>query len=166
MLAAPSELAPTFVSADVIDKLLEVACEDFDYVVVDAGSRLDMQRKHLFDESATVYLVTQVGIPELRNSHRLIAQLSAEGSPKLEIVINRYNPRSQEIDEEHITKVLSRPAQWKIPNNYVAVRQMQSTATPLTEQDSSISRAIRQMTRSVCGQSPIPEKKKKFSFFE
>jgi len=165
VLAAPSELAPTFVSADVIDKLLQVACQDFDYVVVDAGSRLDLQRKHLFDESATVYLVTQVGIPELRNSHRLIAQLSAEGSPKLEIVINRYDPRSLEIDEEHITKALTRPAQWKIPNNYAAVRRMQNTATPLTEEDSPISRAIRQMTRSVCGQPAVPEKKKSFSFF-
>jgi pilus assembly protein CpaE len=165
VLAAPSELAPTFVSADVIDKLLQVACQDFDYVVVDAGSRLDLQRKHLFDESATVYLVTQAGIPELRNSHRLIAQLSAEGSPKLEIVINRYDPRSLEIDEEHITKALTRPAQWKIPNNYAAVRRMQNTATPLTEEDSPISRAIRQMTRSVCGQPAILETKKKFSFF-
>ena len=165
VLAAPSELAPTYVSSDVIDKLLEVACQDFDYVVVDAGSRLDLQRKQLFDESATVYLVTQVGIPELRNSHRLIAQLSAEGSPKLEIVINRYDPRSLEIDDEHITKALTRPAQWKIPNNYAAVRRMQNTATMLTEEDSPISRAIRQMTRSVCGQPAIPEKKRKFSFF-
>ena len=165
VLAAPSELASTYVSTDVIDKLLEVACQDFDYVVVDAGSRLDMQCKYLFDESATVYLVTQVGIPELRNSHRLIAQLSAEGSPKLEIVINRYDPRSLEIDEEHITKALTRPAQWKIPNNYAAVRRMQNTATPLTDEDSPITRAIRQMTRSVCGQPAVPEKKKKFSFF-
>jgi len=81
VLAAPSELVPTHVSAEVIDTLLAVACRDFDYVVVDAGSRLDMQHKLLFDESATVYLVTQVGIPELRNSHRLIAQLSAAGGP-------------------------------------------------------------------------------------
>ena len=132
VLAAPSELAPTFVSADAIDKLLQVACQGFDYVVVDAGSRLDLQRKHLFDESATIYLVTQVGIPELRNSHRLIALLSEEGSPKLEIVINRYDPRYLEIDEAHITKALTRPAQWKIPNNYAAVRRMQKTATLLT----------------------------------
>jgi pilus assembly protein CpaE len=165
VLAAPSEFAPTYVSADVIDKLLEVACQDFDYVVVDAGSRLDLQRKHLFDESAIVYLVTQVGIPELRNSHRLIAQLSAEGSPKLEIIINRFDPYSTEIDEAHITKALSRPVSWKIPNNYAAVRRMQNTATPLTDEDSQISRAIQRMSRSVCGKPDIPEKKKKFSFF-
>jgi pilus assembly protein CpaE len=165
VLAAPSELAPTFVSAEVIDKLLEVACQDFDYVVVDAGSRLDMQRKHLSDESATVYLVTQVGIPELRNSHRLIVQLSAKGSPKLEIVINRFDPYSTEIDEAHIAKALNRPVTWKIPNNYAAVRQMQNTATPLTDEDSQISRSIQRVSRSVCGKPAIPETKKKFSLF-
>ena len=165
VLAAPSELAPTFVSADAIDKLLEVACQNFDFVVVDAGSKLDLQRRHLFNESATVYLVTQVGIPELRNSHRLIAQLSAKDSPKLEIVINRYDPRSHEIDEEHIAKALTRPAQWKIPNNYAAVRRMQNTATLFTEEDSPLSRVIQQMTRAACGQPPIPEKKNMFSLF-
>jgi pilus assembly protein CpaE len=164
VLASPSELAPSYVSSDAINKLLEVACQDFDYVVVDAGSRFDLKCKHLFEESATIYLVTQIGIPELRNSHRMIAQLFIGGSPKLEIVINRYDPRSTDIDEEHITKALTRPAQWKIPNNYAAVRRMQNTATPFTEEDSPISRVIRQMTRSVCGQS-APEKKAMFSLF-
>jgi len=169
VLAAPSELAPTYVSSEAIDKLLEVARQEFEYVVVDAGSRLDLQRKNLFDEKATIYLVTQVGIPELRNSHRLISQLSTEGSPKLEIVINRYDPRSLEIDEEHLTKALTRPPQWKIPNNYAAVRRMQSTGSLLIEEDSPISRAIRQMTRSVCDQPADQEEKQEkkglFSLF-
>ena len=166
VLAAPGELAPTYVSAEAIDKLLDVARQSFDYVVVDAGSRLDLQREHLFDESATIYLVTQVGIPELRNSHRLIAQLSAAGSPKLEIVINRYDPRSVEIDEEHITKALTRPAKWKIPNNYAAVRRMQNTATLFTENDGQIAKVIQQMAHAVCGEPVIGEKKKKgFSLF-
>jgi len=165
VLAAPSELATAQFSDDAVNKLLKVACEEFDYVVVDAGSRLDLQHTRLYEESATIYLVTQVGIPELRNSNRLISLLSAAGSPKLFIVINRYDPHNLEIDEAHITKALTRPSDWKIPNNYAAVRHMQNTATSLMEDDSEISRAIRQMTRSVCGQPAIPEKKKGFSFF-
>ena len=167
VLAAPSELVTAPVSDDAVDKLLQVARQEFDYVVVDAGSRLDLQHTHLFDESATLYLVTQVGIPELRNSNRLISKLTTEGSPKLEIVINRYDPRSMGIDEEHITKALTRPAEWKIPNNYMAVRRMQNTAVSLMQDDSPISRAIREMTRSVSGQPAVPEKEKKkgFSFF-
>jgi pilus assembly protein CpaE len=165
VLAAPSELASTQFSDEAIDKLLEVARQEFDYVVVDAGSRLDLQHTHLFDESSHIYLITQIGIPELRNSNRLISRLSIAGSPKLSVVINRYDSRSLEINEEQITKALTRPAEWKIPNNYAAVRRMQNTATPLTEEDSEISRAIRQMTRAACGQPAIPEKKKGFSFF-
>ena len=129
------------------------------------GRRLDMQHTHLFDESATIYLVTQVGIPELRNSNRLIAQLSTAGSPKFEIVINRYDPHNLEIDEEHVAKALTRPAEWKIPNNYAAVRRMQNTATPLTQDDTEIGRAIRRMTRAASGQPEASEKKKGFSFF-
>ena len=165
MLAAPSQLAPTDVSNEAIDKLLEVACQGFDYVVVDAGSKLDLLTTRLFDESATLYLVTQVGIAELRNSNRLISRLSAAGSPKLEIVLNRYDPHSLEIAEEHITKALTRPAEWKIPNNYAAVRRMQNTATSLMQDDSEIARAIRQMARAASGQPLLTEKKKRFTFF-
>jgi len=165
VLAAPSELATAQFSDDAVDKLLKVAREEFDYVVVDAGSRLDLQHTKLFEETATIYLVTQIGIPELRNSNRLIARLAITGGPKLSIVINRYDPRSLEIGDEHITKALTRPAEWKIPNNYVAVRRMQNTATSLMEDDSEISRAIRQMTRAVSGQPAVTEKKKGFSFF-
>ena len=165
VLAAPTELITAQTSDDAVDKLLEVACQDFDYVVVDAGSRLDLQHTHLFDESATIYLVTQVGISELRNSNRLITKLSGEGSPKLEIVINRYDPRSLEIDEAQVAKALTRRAEWKVPNNYKAVRRMQNTAISLMEEDSPISRAIKEMTRSVSGQPAVPDKKEKRSIF-
>jgi pilus assembly protein CpaE len=167
VLAAPSELVTAEVPSTAVDKLLEVAGQEFDYVVVDAGSRLDLQQTRLFDESSYLYLVTQIGIPELRNSNRLIAKLSTAGSPKFSIVINRYDPHSQEIGQEDIEKALTRPVEWKIPNNYAAVRRMQNTAIPLTEEDTEIARAIRQMTQAVSGQHFIPkkEKKKRFSFF-
>ncbi|MGA3343607.1 MAG: AAA family ATPase [Terracidiphilus sp.] len=165
VLAAPTELATTHFSDEAVDKLLEVARQEFDYVVVDAGSRLELQHTHLFDRSATIYLVTQIGIPELRNSNRLITKLSTAASPKLEIVINRYDPRNMGIAEDQITKALTKQAEWKVPNNYAAVRKMQNTATPLTEDDSEIARSIRQMTRSITGQPAVPEKKKGFSLF-
>lgn len=165
VLAAPTELATTHFSDDAVDKLLEVARQEFDYVVIDAGSRLELQHTHLFDRTATIYLVTQIGIPELRNSNRLITKLTSAAGPKLEIVINRHDPRNMGISEEHITKALTKAAEWKIPNNYAAVRRMQNTATPLTEEDTEISRAIRQMTRSITGQPPVPEKKRGFSLF-
>jgi pilus assembly protein CpaE len=165
VLAAPSVLTPAHFTDDAIDKLVEVACQEFDYVVVDAGSRLNLQGTALFNKSATVYLVTQVGIPELRNSNRLISQFSTTESPTLEIVINRFEPRALEINEEHIEKALTRPVKWKIPNDYAAVRRMQNTATPLALENTPISRMIQKMARAACGLPDLPEKKKGFSFF-
>ncbi len=165
VLSAPSELAPTHVSDDAIDRLLEVARQNFDYVVVDAGSRLDLQSTRVFDRSATIFLVSQIGVAELRNSNRLIARLTAAVGPKLEVVLNRYDPRNLEIAEEHIAKALTRTPDWKIPNNYAAVRRMQNTAVSLMQDDSEISQAIREMVRSISGQPAVEAKRKAFSFF-
>jgi pilus assembly protein CpaE len=165
VLAAPTEMTPYEHSKEAFDRLLAVVRQEFDYVVVDAGLRLDLQRTALFDKGATIYLVTQVGIPELRNANRLIARFSEQDSPNLEIVINRYEPGAMGIPDAEITRALTRPPQWKVPNNYAAVRKMQNTATPLALEDSTISRAIRKMVKAACGKADIPDKKKGFSFF-
>jgi len=165
VLAAPGKFIPYEANDEAIDRLLEVARQDFDNVVVDWGSRVDFTGTTVLQKSTTIYLVTQAGIPELRNSNRLISQFFTGNGPKLEIVINRYEPRALGVGEEHITKALTRPAQWKIPNDYQAVRKMQINATPLALEDSPISRLIKQMARAACVQAEPAPKKKGFSLF-
>ena len=165
VLAAPGKFPQFQPSNEAIDKLMAVARDEFDNIVVDVGSRLDLTGTALFKDASAIYLITQAGIPELRNSNRLISQFFTAAGPKLEIVLNRYEPRALGVSEEHITKALTRPAQWKIPNDYAAVRKMQITATPLTLADSPVSRIIRQMARSVSGQPEVQTRKKSFSLF-
>ncbi|MGH9598301.1 MAG: AAA family ATPase [Terracidiphilus sp.] len=165
VLAAPGRFPQFHPSNEAIDRLLGVARQSFDNIVVDVGSRLDLTGTSLYNDASTIYLVTQAGIPELRNSHRLISQFFSTGGPKLEIVLNRHDPRSQGVSEQHITKALTRPAQWKIPNDYAAVRKMQINATPLALSDSPITRLLRQMAKSASGQPAAQEKKKGFSLF-
>jgi len=164
VLAAPGRFQPYQPSNEAIDKLLAVARQEFDNVVVDLGSRLDLTATALFKEASSIYLVTQAGIPELRNSNRLISQFFSEGGPTLEIVINRYEQRLTGVSEKDITKALTRPAQWKIPNDYASVRRMQIDASPLVLGDSAIARHIRQMANAVTGQ-PVETKKKGFKLF-
>jgi pilus assembly protein CpaE len=165
VLAAPGKFLLVEPSHEAIDKLLGVARGDFENVVVDAGSRLDPTGTALLNQASTIYLVTQVSIPELRNANRLIGQYFTTGGPNLEIVVNRYKSGSMVINDEQVEKALSRPVQWKIPNDYAAVRKMQDTATPLALQDSPISQMILKMAGTACGLSVRPEKKKGFSFF-
>jgi len=169
VLAAPGKFPNYEPGSEAIDKLIEVASKDFDNIVVDVGSRLNVQETALFNQASTIYLVTQAGIPELRNSNRLINQVFANGGPHLEVVLNRFESRTLGVSEEHITKALTRPAQWKVPNDHALVRKMQIDGSPLVLGDSSVARMIRQMAESV---NPKPDaaarsqvKKKGFSLF-
>jgi pilus assembly protein CpaE len=165
VLAAPGRFLPYQPTREGIDKLIAVSRQEFDNVVVDLGSRLDLNGTALFREASLVYLVTQAGIPELRNSNRLISQYFSGSGPKLEVVLNRYEPRALGVMEEHITKALTRSAQWKIPNDYAAVRKMQINATPLVMGDSPIARLVRQMAQAVTGEPEPKSRRRGFSLF-
>jgi pilus assembly protein CpaE len=165
VLPAPSEFSPQPATVEAIDKMLTVARQSFVYVVVDAGSRVDLMGTSLFGDSSTLYLITQVGVSELRNANRLITQYFAARGHSLQIVLNRYTPHAMIFDEQQIAKALTRPALWKIPDDYATARRTRSTATPIALEDSPISDVIRQMARTACGLSAHPEKKKGFSLF-
>ncbi len=166
VLPAPSEFSPVEASNEALDKLLTVARQSFDYVVVDAGSRIDMRDSVLFEESVNLYLITQVGVSELRNANRLVTQFFSTRNRKLQIVLNRYTAQSLLFDEQQITKALTKPASWKIPDDYTTARRTGNSARPVALQDTPISRVIRQMARTACGLPPVAEKKKQaFSLF-
>lgn len=159
VLSAPGKFSSFQPTNEDIDRLLTVAQQEFDYVVVDAGCRFDLSGTELFGKASTVYLVTQVSIPELRNSNLLVTEYFATGTPQLEIVLNRYMPRSLGIDEEHVNRALTRAPRWKIPNDYITARRTQNLATPLALEDSVVSHALRRMARVACGLPEVPEKK-------
>lgn len=165
VLAAPDGYLPIQATVEAVERLLLVARQTFDYVVVDAGSNVGPASKTLFKDASNVYLITQVSIPELRNSHRLITEFFGTSNFKPEIVLNRFTQRSLGIDEKEIGKALTQQPQWKIPSDYQTTLRAQNTANALALDDSSISRVIRQMARVACGLPKDPDKKKSFSLF-
>jgi pilus assembly protein CpaE len=165
VLAAPSEFSPNQPPVDALDRLLAVARSAFDYVVVDAGSRMDLKDARFFDESSALYLVTQVGVTELRNTNRMISQYFASRGPKLQVVVNRYTPQTLLFDDKQIEKALTRSIDWKVPDDYATARRTQNAATPLVMEDSPISRAIRRMARKACGLPEEDEKSQKAGLF-
>ncbi len=138
-------------------KVLRILREQFAFVVVDAGPCSGNIPETLFEVADTIYLVTEVNLPALRNARRLISWFTAketaarESACGLEVVLNRFNSRKVEIDEESTAQALSRPVDWKIPNDYMAVRGAQNLGTPLVMQDTPIARAVRQMAKGACG---------------
>ena len=166
VLAAPSEFQAEQPNREFLDQLLGIARQEFEYIVVDLGSRVDLMDTALFATDVVVYLITQVGISELRNANRMITRFFPKRDWGLQIVLNRYKPATLLFDDRNIEKALTRPTQWKIPDDWASARRTQMTATPLALDDSQISLAIRQMARIACGlPADREEKKKMFSFF-
>jgi len=162
VLAAPGRFTEYRTSPEAIERLLTVARQGFENVVVDMGSKLDSSNgADPFKDATTVYLVTQTGIPELRNANRLISQYFSGDTSNLEIVLNRHESRGMRVSDEDINKALTQPAKWKIPNDYAAMRRMQDSTTPTTLTDSPIYRLLGQMARSASGLPDIPVKDKK-----
>jgi|HubBroStandDraft_1064217.scaffolds.fasta_scaffold21107_3 pilus assembly protein CpaE len=166
VLAAPSDFGGDPLGREALDKLLSVARHDYEYIVVDVGSRVDLMDTALFSPEAVVYLITQVGISELRNANRMITRFFPNRDWGLQIVLNRYKPATLLFDDKHVEKALTRPTQWKIPDDWNSARRTQLTATPLALDESQISMAIRQMARLACGlPADHEEKKGLFDFF-
>lgn len=166
VLPAPDTIPALQPAKDGMEQLLQVAREDFAYVVVDAGSHSIDMYEALFEQATAVYLIGQISIADLRNANRFISRYFNDGAAgKLEIVLNRYITRSLEIDEAAITRALTRPAKWRIPNDYSAARTAQNEGVPLASGKSPVARILSEMAAAAAGQTASPEKKKKFSLF-
>jgi pilus assembly protein CpaE len=165
LLASPGRFPYVPAENAAVDRLLTVACNNFNYVVVDAGSRLDSTRTRLFDFASRIYLVTQVGIPELRNANRMISSSILAHGPKLEIVLNRFEPGAAAFDDGAIQQALTRAPDWRIPSDYLALRDTRDRAESLALDDSPIARVIHKMARGACGLPEDTKKKRLFGLF-
>jgi pilus assembly protein CpaE len=167
VLSAPDDYSPNQTVEDGgLQKLLYILQDQFAYLVVDAGSASATSGLSIAELADVIYLVTQVDVPSLRNSQRVISHLQRalpEGR-RLEVVVNRYDTRKVEITQENIEKTLSAPVRWKIPNDYASVHRSQNTGAPLVSENTSISRTLLQMAKSACGKAEDAPKRR-FSLF-
>jgi pilus assembly protein CpaE len=168
VLSAPDDhgAAPE-IEPGVLGKLLYILRDSFPFVVVDAGPSLGPAGNVVFEMADLVYLVMQVDIPSMRNALRLIASIQGpmDGPSRIELVLNRYDPRKLEIEEGQVARTLALPLKWKIPNDYGVVRRSLDAGVPLVTAKSPVSQVLVQMAQAACGKEVKDTKKKKFGFF-
>jgi pilus assembly protein CpaE len=151
VLAAPDRYVGADASEEARLKLISVARQSYDYVVLDMSSTLDPITRKLFRESTINYLVTQVSVTELRNANRIIGEFFPSGTRRPDVVLNRFNPKSAGIDDESIRKALTMEPKWRIPGDYIAVRDSISMKSSVALSKSPISRVIHQMVEEAAG---------------
>jgi pilus assembly protein CpaE len=161
-LGSPEQYTSYHPPASAVRRLFAILRHEFAFVVVDAGTTSCGTEETLLELADTVYLVTEVSIPALRNARRLMSFIAGlERNPHVEVILNRFNAREMEIDETGATKALARPVDWKIPNDFPAVRTAENTGVPLAMKDSPISRMVKKMAVKAIGRPVHPKKKSK-----
>jgi pilus assembly protein CpaE len=166
VIAAPDSYgAGAPVEARAIGRLVDLVRSKYQYVVIDAGPGLGDAAEPLFQIAAIVYLVTQSDIPSLRNTQRFLAYLQRFGGPRVELVLNRFESRKLEFDDERLGKAVGMAPSWKIPNDYAVVGRASNTGSPVIFEKTPVANVLRQMARAACGKPAETARKKNFSLF-
>ena len=116
----------------ILQKIIELALSQYDFVILDVGRTLDPTTIKALDLSARIYLILQLALPAIQNVKRIETVFEGLGYPpgKLNVVVNRYEKNGAiELDE------LERATQTKVartvPASYEAVMASINEGVPL-----------------------------------
>jgi pilus assembly protein CpaE len=160
-VAAPDVFTPALaIEERAVAKFVDLARNQYPWVVIDAGRSLGSGIESLLQMANTIYLVTQLDIPSLHGAQRFIAYMQSTGGANIEVVVNRYDSRRLEFDDERVAKALGLEPKWKVPNDYAAAYRASNTGNPLILEKSPAASALRALARSACGKELATTKKK------
>jgi len=121
VLPSPTGLdGVTRATPEIIEKLLTVMEETFDFVVIDGGQSIDEISLKIFQMADAVLVVSILSLPCLTNVKRLLWMFQKLGFPQKEnvkVLINRYHKRSL-ISLEEAEKSIDQGVFWQIPNDF------------------------------------------------
>ena len=105
---------------EIIEKLLKVMQETFDFIVVDGGPSIDEISLKIIEMSDTVLVISILSLPCLTNVKRLLWTFQKLGFPpkdRVKVLVNRYHKKSL-ISLEEAQKSIDQGIFWQIPNDY------------------------------------------------
>jgi pilus assembly protein CpaE len=153
VLPAPDEPEQALhVRPEHIDALLWVAASHYDFVIVDAGRSLDGIALRAMDQSEQILLVLQLGLPFLRDSHRLLSALLAlgYGRDKVHLIINRLEKRGDIVLDDAV-QALKHSVFHTLPNSFQTVAASINQGVPvmkLAPRD-PVSKSLREMASAL-----------------
>jgi pilus assembly protein CpaE len=121
VLPSPSILEDVNVETpEMIEKLLGLMRNLFDFILVDGGQRLDNVSLRILEMSDTIFMVTHLNLPCLANAKRLLWTFQKLGFPPREIIriiANRYQKKSS-ISLKEAEEAVSEKIHWLVANDY------------------------------------------------
>lgn len=151
VLQSPIEPVPLdALRTETVGRLIDLAQREFDYVVVDLPLALAAWHEMVLDMTDKLYLVTQLNVPAIRQTKRLIDILKDEGlySLPVSIILNRYVKHFNEHKRlRQCSKALDHTIDHYLPEDERTVLEAINRGVPLTEvrRRARICRTIREI---------------------
>jgi pilus assembly protein CpaE len=120
ILAAPEDPAQAVaIKPEHVEAILGVASAHYDFVVLDMGRSIDPLSIAALDRADRIFVVTQLGLPALRNARQLLAGFAALGyrSDKTEVIVNRFE-RGGTLGLEDVKRSLGNVVLRTVPNSW------------------------------------------------
>jgi pilus assembly protein CpaE len=135
VLAAPE--SPDDVDAVTtagLEKIIDIARRNYDFVILDVSSTLDPVAVKALDLADAIYLTLQLTITFVRAANRMATVFKVLGYPrdKLRIIVNRFE-KGGEISLADAEKSMTLKVERVIPNSYAAVRASVNQGIPLID---------------------------------
>ncbi len=149
------------VTPDGVDHMFRILADVFPYVIVDLPRNYNFLGAVAAGRADTVLIVTQLGVPYVRNARRIYETLMQMGTDPdcIQIVLNRYNADYERITLKDVEKHFHRPVFAIVPNDYQYVSASADFGHPIgAEAPSSKCRAaIRGMAQKLAPEYGVPE---------
>lgn len=127
------------VGAEQIARILGLLRSHYDYVLVDTSKSLAPPALAALQTADTIFLVTNLDVPSLRNLKRCLPILdgaTAGDAKRLRLLVNRYNARGL-VDLDDIEDTLGIEVYWTLPNDFETIITSISAGRPITLQGGS-----------------------------
>ena len=151
-------------SLAAIERVVEIAQQSFDFVVMDFGSFYSVEWQNVL-QAAQILLVSEADLTGLAKLHRHLGALSKlqVGSPQVRLIINRWH-RHDEPALEKVENDMKVPVFVRLPNNFKQVTEANVRGDSLIPDGDPLSTEFNRMAAALAGlQLPKREKKSRLA---
>lgn len=153
-------------SHPAIERLVEVAQQSFDFVVMDFGSFYSAEWQSVL-QAAEILLVSEADLPGLAKLRRHLGALAnlQVSSSQVRLIINRWH-RHDEPALEKVEQGMKIPVFTRLPNNFKQVSEATMRGDSLKQDGDPLSAEFRKMAARLAGLDvAAPAKKSRISQF-
>jgi pilus assembly protein CpaE len=133
LLAAPEDPVQAMeVKPEHVVSLLNLARNQYDYVVLDIGRALDAVSIKALDMSDAIFPVMQLTLPFIRDAKRLLEVFRSLEYPrdKIKLLVNRYE-KGGEIRLDDVERTLNMPVFRTLPNSFKSAAASVNQGIPI-----------------------------------